>query len=419
MEKIEIKDFGGLKNTEIPINKINLFIGKQASGKSISIKLMYYFKSFFRDFFEAAEDDKTKPELTKSLIEKFEEYFPVDSWSDKNFKIKFFYNEEEYSKVTKTGKTKIKLEFSSKVNKQFTNAKRLIRGDKAKFQAKDKFEVYRPDFKVFEKYVSLVQNDLSNECGFTQIFIPAGRSFFATLQSSIFSFLSSNKAIDPFLVSFGSFYENIKGIASRENSVKSKQLEETKIIDNLIIEILGGKYQRIKSKDYIIHEDKRKINLAYASSGQQETLPLTLILKALTRVYFTGDGLTLYIEEPEAHLFPSAQKKVVELIASVFKLSKCQTQIMVTTHSPYIISSFNNLLQAGIILDKEIVSADKLNEVFNNLFAIPPKTLNSYALENNNCKSIIDSEYDLIDSTYLDEISDIISNDFDNLLSLE
>ena len=92
---------------------------------------------------------------------------------------------------------------------------------------------------------------------------------------------------------------------------------------------------------------------------------------------------------------------------------------MVTTHSPYIISSFNNLLQAGIILDKEIVSADKLNEVFNNLFAIPPKTLNSYALENNNCKSIIDSEYDLIDSTYLDEISDIISNDFDNLLSLE
>jgi predicted ATPase len=419
MEKIEIKDFGGLKNTEIPINKINLFIGKQASGKSISIKLMYYFKSFFRDFFEAAEDDKTKTELTKSLIEKFEEYFPVDSWSDKNFKIKFFYNEEEYSKVTKTGKTKIKLEFSSKVNKQFTNAKRLIRGDKAKFQAKDKFEVYRPDFKVFEKYVSLVQNDLSNECGFTQIFIPAGRSFFATLQSSIFSFLSSNKAIDPFLVSFGSFYENIKGIASRENSVKSKQLEETKIIDNLIIEILGGKYQRIKSKDYIIHEDKRKINLAYASSGQQETLPLTLILKALTRVYFTGDGLTLYIEEPEAHLFPSAQKKVVELIASVFKLSKCQTQIMVTTHSPYIISSFNNLLQAGIILDKEIVSADKLNEVFNNLFAIPPKTLNSYALENNNCKSIIDSEYDLIDSTYLDEISDIISNDFDNLLSLE
>lgn len=419
MEKIEIKDFGGLKNTEIPINKINLFIGKQASGKSISIKLMYYFKSFFRDFFEAAEDDKTKPELTKSLIEKFEEYFPVDSWADNNFEIKFFYNEEEYSKVLRTGKTKIKLEFSTKVNKQFTNAKRLIRGDKSKFQAKDKFEVYRPDFKVYEKYLFLVQNDLSKECGFTQIFIPAGRSFFATLQSSIFSFLSSNKAIDPFLVSFGSFYENIKGIASRDNLGRNKQLEKTKIIDDLIIEILGGKYQRIKSKDYIIHEDKRKINLAYASSGQQETLPLALILKALTRISFTGNGLTLYIEEPEAHLFPSAQKKVVELIASVFKLSKCQTQIMLTTHSPYIISSFNNLLQAGLVLDKEIVSEDKLNEVFNSLFAIPPKTLNSYALENNNCKSIIDSEYDLIDSTYLDKISDIISNDFDNLLNLE
>ncbi|WP_026948086.1 ATP-binding protein [Algoriphagus marincola] len=419
MERIEIKDFGGLKNTKIDINKINLFIGKQASGKSVSIKLMYYFKSFFRDFYEAAEDDKSKPELTKILISKFEEYFPIDSWADNNFEITFHYNDKEYSKVYRTGKNKIKLEFSPLVSKQFNNAKRLIRGDKAKFQAKDKFEVYRPDFKVFERYLSLVQNDLAIESGYSQIFIPAGRSFFATLQSSIFSFLSNNKAIDPFLVSFGSFYENIKGIASRDYGRSRNKEEKERIVDELIIQILGGKYQRVKSKDYIIHEDKRRINLAYASSGQQETLPLALILKALTRLSFSGNGLTLYIEEPEAHLFPSAQKKIVELISSVFTLSRCQIQIILTTHSPYIISSFNNLLQAGIVMSEKDTNKEKIDKVFNSIFSIPPNTLNAYALENQKCTSILDNEYELIDSYYLDKVSDIISNDFDDLLSIE
>lgn len=417
MERIKINGFGGLKNAEVQINNINVFIGKSASGKSITIKLIYFFKSFFREFFEAAENEETKSELNKKLLVKFEEFFPFESWNESTFEIIFYYNENDYSKITKASlKSKIAIEYSKTVFKQYNNAKRLIKVDKEKFQAKDKFEVYRPDFKVFEKYIILVKTELGEKCAYSQIFIPAGRSFFATLQSSIFSFLSNNKAIDPFLVEFGSFYENIKGIVTRE-SISSKNKTDFKIIDDLIIEILGGKYQRIKSKDYIIHEDKRKINLAYASSGQQETLPLALILKALTKISFTGGGLTLYIEEPEAHLFPSAQKKVVELIVSVFKLSKCESQIILTTHSPYIISSFNNLLQAGLIEEKN--NAEKLYEIVNKLFIIPKNNLNAISVEKQQFKSILDEDFGLIDSEYLDSISSIISNEFNQLIDFE
>ena len=417
MERIKINGFGGLKNAEVQINNINVFIGKSASGKSITIKLIYFFKSFFREFFEAAENEETKSELNKKLLVKFEEFSPFESWNDSTFEIIFYYNENDYSKITKGSlKSKITIEYSKTVFKQYNNAKRLIKVDKEKFQAKDKFEVYRPDFKVFERYINLVKTELGEKCAYSQIFIPAGRSFFATLQSSIFSFLSNNKAIDPFLVEFGSFYENIKGIVTRE-SISSKNKTDFKIIDDLIIEILGGKYQRIKSKDYIIHEDKRKINLAYASSGQQETLPLALILKALTKISFTGGGLTLYIEEPEAHLFPSAQKKVVELIVSVFKLSKCESQIILTTHSPYIISSFNNLLQAGLIEEKS--NDEKLYEIVNKLFIIPKNNLNAVSVEKQQFKSILDEDFGLIDSEYLDSISSIISNEFNQLIDFE
>lgn len=418
MEKIKINGFGGLKNAEAPINNINLFIGKSASGKSISIKLIYFFKSFFRDFFESAEDENSKTELNKKILNKFEEFFPAESWCDSPFDITFYYNSTEYSKITKQGsKNKLSIEYSKIVIKQFRNAKRLIKVDKDKFRAKDKFEVYRPDYKVYEHYINIVKSELGEACAYSQIFIPAGRSFFATLQSSIFSFLSNNKAIDPFLVEFGSFYENIKGIASRDLVLGGKNKSDLKIIDELILEIIGGKYQRIKSKDYIIHEDKRKINLAYASSGQQETLPLALILKALTQISFSGGGLTLYIEEPEAHLFPSAQKRVVELIVSVFKLSKCKSQIIITTHSPYIISAFNNLLQAGLI--EENYKEDRLYEIVAKLFIIPKNNLNAFSVEKQLFNTIIDEDFGLINSEYLDNISSTISNEFNLLINLE
>ena len=129
------------------------------------------------------------------------------------------------------------------------------------------------------------------------------------------------------------------------------------------------------------------------------------------------NSITLYIEEPEAHLFPSAQKKVVELIVSVFKLSKCESQIILTTHSPYIISSFNNLLQAGLIEEKS--NDEKLYEIVNKLFIIPKNNLNAVSVEKQQFKSILDEDFGLIDSEYLDSISSIISNEFNQLIDFE
>src|SRR5690606_29500741 len=125
-------------------------------------------------------------------------------------------------------------------------------------------------------------------------------------------------------------------------------------------------YVREKEKDYLVHKDQRKVNLTNASSGQQETVPLIIILKTLTRINSVGGGFTLYIEEPEAHLFPTAQKRIVELLARTFNSADNKFHIFVTTHSPYILSSFNNLIYSGNIKNKLILEgkkSDKLNKV--------------------------------------------------------
>ena len=77
-----------------------------------------------------------------------------------------------------------------------------------------------PDFAIIRKFTfkfnELVSNKVSETLSYNQIFIPAGRSFFSNLQSSIFSFFSSNKSLDPFLIQFGSTYESFKRISTED-----------------------------------------------------------------------------------------------------------------------------------------------------------------------------------------------------------
>lgn len=418
MEGVQIQNFGGIKELQIELNSINVFIGKQASGKSITVKLIYFFKGIFREIIDGYQSGKSKAEIDSVIIKKFIEYFPIDNWPSKTFYIRYFFN-DEYIEVKRIDKTKIKIEYSELVKKQFSNCRRLINSDKERIKNDDEYGIYRPSVSITSKYIKRLQKELGQTVGLTQIFIPAGRSFFANLQSSIFSFLSNNNAIDPFLIEFGSFYENIKPITTRNYIPKSKN-EIVSIIDSYLLEILNAKYHREKDKDFLVHNDKRKINVSFSSSGQQETLPLLLILKAISIIGFIGDGATIFIEEPEAHLFPEAQRKIVELIASVYKLSNNNLQFFITTHSPYILTSCNNLLQAQKVRAslKTNSSINKLNKIVPEHTQINPLEINSYAMNNNTAFNILNREFGIIESSYLDSVSENIAIDFDGILNL-
>ena len=48
--------------------------------------------------------------------------------------------------------------------------------------------------------------------------------------------------------------------------------------------------------------------------GQQEAFPLLLLLSYLLNPATTWGHKSVVIEEPEAHLFPTAQKAIVDLL---------------------------------------------------------------------------------------------------------
>ena len=416
METIYIENFAGIKKMDFDFKSINILIGPQGSGKSVTVKLMYFFKNFINEIVKNIENEESKRDLDKNQKEIFLNFFPKETWPKDDFLIVYKNNITSIS--LKKVDSKIIFEYSENLKKLLKKGKKIYTSEKAKYANDHKISNFRFKRELSDKIKKCIQEELGVESTFEQFFIPAGRSFFANIQSTIFSFLSDNRSLDPFLIEFGSFYESLKRYYNDIIVNNNSPQRQDKEFDELTSQILSSNYLREKEKDYLIHKDSRKVNLTNASSGQQETLPLIIILKALNFISSSGGGFTLYIEEPEAHLFPTAQKRIVELLARTFNSKNRNFQIFITTHSPYILSSFNNLIYAGNLAEN-IKYSTRVEDVISPKEYLESYLFSVYSLRNNVRSYLIDEETKLITTTILDSVSDDISIEFDKLLNIE
>jgi len=421
-EKLVVRQFAGIASIDLDINRVNIIIGPQASGKSVCAKLLFFFKNFIWQIVATVENEDTKRSLDSLYKKKFEEYFPPEYWGDKSFLIRYVIR-DSFIEVSRKedDKSKITLSYSG----SYKSLLRDLRGINKKLRESVAESSMSTSLRIPRNFLSeylpfALAEHFPQHASYSQLFIPAGRSFFANLQNSIFSFLSSSNALDPFLIEFGKLYESYKSMLLRradrvDKSIDSKTVFEE--VDRLIEGIICAKHVRVKGTDYLVSPDGRRVNLSSSSSGQQETLPLAVILSVLPSIA-SKLGKSVYIEEPEAHLFPEAQRKIVELIAITFNLQHEKLQFVITTHSPYVLTAINNLLQGGLYY-----AANK-DELFEEHHLLPqfktlsPGSLNAYGFEKGKCTSIIDPETGLIDARIIDSVSDSLAHEFDQLISI-
>lgn len=125
----------------------------------------------------------------------------------------------------------------------------------------------------------------------------------------------------------------------------------------------------------------------------------------------------IYIEEPEAHLFPSAQSLLMEFLIDSVLGGRSQRSLVITTHSPYIMSKLNVFLKAGQLARRKKKNQE-INEIVPRDCWLTESELSAFAIENGELRSLLDGD-GLIDGSYLDQISDEISRDFLQLLNIE
>ena len=97
----------------------------------------------------------------------------------------------------------------------------------------------------------------------------------------------------------------------------------------------------IKNGQILLEDNGIKTSIAEKGTGMQRALALSLI-QVYSQIANSGDAgskpIFFFIDEPETFLHPMAQDRLLE----AFNTLSEQSQIFVTTHSPYLLRSFDS-----------------------------------------------------------------------------
>jgi hypothetical protein len=92
--------------------------------------------------------------------------------------------------------------------------------------------------------------------------------------------------------------------------------------------------------------------------------------------------------------------------------------LVITTHSPYILTSFNNLLYAYKVAS-ETGKRNKVSEVISKELWLNPDEVNAFYVDNGTITDILDEELRMIKAEVIDQISEEINREFDHLMDIE
>jgi len=88
-EKLTIQNFAGIEYLELELNQINILIGPQAVGKSVTAKLFYFFNFFIHEIKIGIRKNHTFKKIENSFLKKFNNYFPKEYLSGDFFIVEY------------------------------------------------------------------------------------------------------------------------------------------------------------------------------------------------------------------------------------------------------------------------------------------------------------------------------------------
>lgn len=416
MEKIIIKNFGPIKEIDFCLDKqFNLVIGEQATGKSTLAKCIYFFKDVISEMTHLFMGQTEK--LANMTADKILQLYYVNAK-------KLFYL--SFGRYCHSEDTEISYQYAD----NRLAAISVVNGDiQFKYDQTTEQEIKHILMWYLEKTLSEKAADtsifslralsvsLENLFGnnIRRMFIPACRSRVTgvldqyqgqTLDIYFNALLENIRAFKFFLET--SSEADVDVAYLHKDSVPKQLHERIADLKSLKQKILKGDYETDKEKTWIKLLNGTRVPVEYGSSGQQESL---WILNFLTMIMYSASSRFLIIEEPEAHLYPSAQLELVKLIALVANTTG--SEILITTHSPYILSAFNLLTYAGKV--------EKVNKegLINPYQRIAPQKLGAFKLKSGICKDIYNEQEGLISAEKIDTVSEDINALFDKLIDKE
>jgi len=249
---------------------------------------------------------------------------------------------------------------------------------------------------MFDYFVKQIKN---MALGFSKlpVYYPSERIMISNFADNIFSFIQDNVKIPHCIATFGRVFEIAR------NEIENYEIP---FLKNTTIFKENG-------RSVININDTKNLPLTQTSSGMQSVIPLALI----TEYYSKKENICFIIEEPELNLYPSTQKKLSEFF--IEKCLKNDNHLIITTHSPYILTAFSNLIEAGNLANSPEATKEKLREIIPEKYWINFDNVSAYYVANGVAKDILDKEERSIDANAIDDVSEEIDEEFNAILDLK
>ena len=425
MATIEIRNIGPINNTGIfNLNRVNVFMGPQSSGKSTIAKIISYCTWVEKDV-ATSQSLKTYQENTKHFKEhierfhKMKDYFRSDSyltyksnvieikWENEecviNWVDRYAYRRSKIAYIP-SERNMVILPDVRKVELSNTNIRSFL------FDWFDAREKYTNDSRL-----SILNLDVDYYFSESNIYeedrihgIKNNLEYDIALSNAS----SGLQSITPLIAMIDYL---TKWIYKEDKQSFDQEERKRKVADYLIDEKIIKPYFNLDS--YLKSERNKKIK-EYNDKLKENNIEARKCFvdysKHLTYLFNTQNSQFI-IEEPEQNLFPSTQKDMIYHF-----LEKCldrkDNRLTITTHSPYVLYAMNNCM-LGYLVKEKMLKDDDYKDLKSLKSSINPKEVSVWQITDEGTINMIQEEDSLIMGNYFDDCMKDVMDDFYKMIN--
>nr|WP_321520736.1 AAA family ATPase [uncultured Macellibacteroides sp.] len=158
-----------------------------------------------------------------------------------------------------------------------------------------------------------------------------------------------------------------------------------------------------------IGPDGVKTNFSFSSLSKEDAAKFETQLSKLTK----NQNTELYIEEPEQNLFPSSQRDLMYFLLKAIK-GNMDHKLFLTTHSPYILYALNNCMMGYLVKDN--MPEDEAKELLCYPAWIDPKLVSVWEIVDGRLRNIQDKD-NIVSENYFDQKMTELTNEYYQMLN--